>query len=67
MTISRTQVQEIITEVMASVENARRAGYPCMKPNSILFIFPVKDVAGATVQFELHLDWYAGADEASLW
>jgi hypothetical protein len=67
MAISKNQVETTLKELMTSVTAAQRAGIPCRNPGSVKFTFPIDGVSGAFVEFEVSMDWYAGADEKALW
>jgi len=66
MAITKDQVSVVLKELMVSVVAAQKAGIPCGHPGSVTFTIPI-DPSGATVQFELRMDWYAGAKEDELW
>jgi len=66
MAIREDQVAVVLRELMTSVRAAQASGIPCGHPGSVKFTIPI-DAAGATVEFELRMDWYAGAQEDELW
>jgi len=67
MAINENQVAITLKELMTSIVAAREAGFPCEKPGSVKFVFPVDGTVGASVEFEVRMDWYAGAKENELW
>ena len=67
MTINQDQVAITLKELMTSIVAAEKAGIPCRHPDSVKFNLPIDAVPGAFVEFEVRMDWYAGADEKVLW
>jgi hypothetical protein len=67
MAINQDQIAITLKELMTSIVTAKEAGFPCDKPGSVKFTFPVDGTTGAFVEFEVRMDWYAGADEKVLW
>lgn len=67
MAIRQDQVAITIKELMTAIKAAQEAGFPVMHPHSAVFNFPIEGVTGASVQFEVMLDWYKEIDENALW
>lgn len=58
MAIKSDQIVVTMKEIMLAVKEAQAGGIPFRAPGSLLFSFPV-DLDGATVEFEVAMDWYA--------
>ena len=60
--IDPTIVTSTMKEVMAAIVDAKTAGISFFKPGSLIFKFPI-DTSGATIEFEVRMDWYAITQE----